>query len=228
MLDPKVPPGKAQSMPVPSPYWGDKLYWYDPAITNHAAMDGKGRVWMSSRFRLPENQPAFCATHPSAALAPQKSSFRQVQYFDPKTRQFKQVNICFDTHHVQFAADKDETLYGNGVFSGAIGWINTRILDETGDEADGAGLVPRLSRSESGRQGRSGRRSSDRRERDLQRHSASERRQRLGRGARPDAGQDHPHRSARRASAKRTSRRSIPRRASSATRRAASTSTRTA
>ena len=139
MLDPKVPPGKSQTMPVPSPYWGDKLYWYDPAITNHAAMDGKGRVWMSSRFRLPENQPAFCATHPSAALAPQKTSFRQVQYFDPRTRQFKQVNICFDTHHVQFAADKDETLYGNGVFSGAIGWINTRILDETGDEAAAQG-----------------------------------------------------------------------------------------
>ena len=139
VLDPKVPPGKAQSMPVPSPYWGEKLYRYDPAITNHAAMDDKGRVWMSSRFRLPENQPAFCATHPSAALAPQKSSFRQVQYFDPKTRQFKQVNICFDTHHVQFAADKDQTLYGNGVFSGAIGWINTRILDETGDEAAAQG-----------------------------------------------------------------------------------------
>jgi hypothetical protein len=137
VLDPKVPPGKAQSMPVPSPYWGDRLYWFDPAITNHAAMDAKGRVWMSSRFRRPEDQPAFCGTHPSAALAPQKNSFRQVQYFDPKTRQFKQVNICFDTHHVQF--DKDETLYGNGVFSGAIGWINTRILDETGDEAKAQG-----------------------------------------------------------------------------------------
>ena len=31
------------------------------------------------------------------------------------------------------------TLYGNGVFSGAIGWINTRILDETGDEAKAQG-----------------------------------------------------------------------------------------
>ena len=39
---------------------------------------------------------------------------------------------------MQFA-DKDETLYGNGVFSGAIGWINTRILDETGDEATAQG-----------------------------------------------------------------------------------------
>ena len=133
VLDPKVPPGKAQSMPVPSPYWGEQLYWYDPAITNHAAMDSKGRVWMSSRFRLPENQPAFCATHPSAALAPQPQSFRQIQYFDPKTREFKQVDICFDVHHVQFAKDADETLYGNGPFSGAIGWVRTRVLDQTGD-----------------------------------------------------------------------------------------------
>ena len=139
VLDPKTPPGKAQSMPFPSPYWGDKLYWYDPAIANHAAMDSKGRVWMSARFRIPENQPNFCATHPSAALAPQPRSFRQVQYYDPATRQFKQVNTCFDTHHVQFASDKDETLYGNGVFSGAIGWVKTRVLDETGDEAAAQG-----------------------------------------------------------------------------------------
>ena len=139
VLDPNVPPGKAQSMPVPSPYWGEKLYWFDPAITNHAAMDSKGRVWMSSRFRMPENQPAFCATHPSAALAPQPQSFRQIQYFDPRTRQFKQVNICFDVHHVQFAKDQDETLYGNGPFSGAIGWVRTRVLDETGDEGAAQG-----------------------------------------------------------------------------------------
>ena len=133
VLDPKVPPGKAQSMPVPSPYWGEQLYWYDPAITNHAAMDSKGRIWMSSRFRLSENQPAFCASHPSAALAPQPQSFRQIQYFDPKTQQFTQVDICFDVHHVQFANDADETLYGNGPFSGAIGWVRTRVLDETGN-----------------------------------------------------------------------------------------------
>jgi hypothetical protein len=139
VLDPETPPGKAQSMPRPSPYWGDELYWYDPAITNHAAMDSKGRVWMSSRFRRPEDQPDFCADHPSAALAPQPMSFRQVQYFDPDTQTFHQVNICFDTHHVQFAADADETLYANGVFGGGITWVNTRVLDETGDEAAAQG-----------------------------------------------------------------------------------------
>lgn len=139
VLDPNVPPGKPQSMPAPSPYWGDELYWYDPAITNHAAMDSKGRVWMSSRFRLPEDQPEFCATHPSAALSPQPTGFRQIQYFDPETKRFHQVNTCFDTHHVQFAADADETIYSNGVFSGAIGWVKTRVLEETGDVAQAQG-----------------------------------------------------------------------------------------
>src|SRR5690606_36434487 len=76
VLDPDIPPGKAQDMPKPSPYWGEELYWYDPAISNHAAMDSKGRVWMSSRFRQPEDQPDFCADHPSAELAPQPTSFR--------------------------------------------------------------------------------------------------------------------------------------------------------
>ena len=53
--------------------------------------------------------------------------------YDPKTQQFKQVDICFDVHHVQFASDADETIYGNGPFSGAIGWVNTRKLEATGD-----------------------------------------------------------------------------------------------
>jgi len=152
VLDPETPPGKPQSMPRPSPYWGNELYWYDPAITNHAAMDSKGRVWMSSRFRKPEDQPAFCADHPSAALAPMPTSFRQIQYYDPATKTFHQVDICFDTHHVQFADDEDETIYANGVFSGGIGWVKTRVLDETGDLAAAQGwCLPYFDVNEDGR-----------------------------------------------------------------------------
>lgn len=139
VLEEGIPSGKPQSMPKPSPYWGEELYWYDPAISNHAAMDSKGRVWMSSRFRKPESQPDFCADHPSAALAPQATSFRQMQYFDPATQTFHQVDICFDTHHVQFAEDEDETIYGNGVFTGGIGWVKTKVLEETGDLAAAQG-----------------------------------------------------------------------------------------
>ena len=88
--------------------------------------------------------------------------------------------------------------------------------------------MPRLSRPESGRQGRSRGRSADRRERHLQRHPAPERRQRLGRRTWPDARQDPPDRSQDlRGRSLRAAIRS-GRRASSATHRAASTSIRTA
>ena len=33
---------------------------------------------------VPEDQPSFCANHPSAALAPQPRNFRQIQYYDPQ------------------------------------------------------------------------------------------------------------------------------------------------
>ena len=58
---------------------------------------------------------------------------------DPRTKKFAQVDICFSTHHVQFASDDDETLYANGVGSSAIGWIKTKVLDRTGDEAAAQG-----------------------------------------------------------------------------------------
>jgi hypothetical protein len=139
VLDPETPFGKAQTMPVPSAYWGSELYWDSRAIPNHAAMDSQGRVWMSGRFRTPQDQPEFCRAHPSATLAPMETGFRQMQYFDPETREFHQVDICFDTHHVAFANDADETIYGNGPFAGAIGWVKTRVLEETGDVAAAQG-----------------------------------------------------------------------------------------
>ena len=161
VLDPKVPPGKPQSMPVPSPYWGNELYWFDPAITNHAAMDSKGRVWMSSRFRLPENQPAFCADHPSAALAPQASELPA----DAVLRS-EDAAVQAGRHLLRHAPravrdDADETLYGNGVFSGAIGWVNTRVLDETGDDGAAQGWCRRY-RSTSTQDGEDRSRTSDR------------------------------------------------------------------
>jgi hypothetical protein len=139
VLDPKVPAGKAQSMPVPSPYWGDKLYWFDSRDHQSRGDGQQGSRLDVIAVPRPRKSTCVCATHPSAALAPQPRSFRQIQYFDPRTRQFKQVNICFDVHHVQFANDQDETLYGNGPFSGAIGWVKTRVLDQTGDEGAAQG-----------------------------------------------------------------------------------------
>ncbi len=128
---------KPQSMMEPSPYWGDELYWSDPANPNHMAMDNKGRVWITSRFRPEMKEPDYCKQGSDlywAKLAPLNKSFRQFSYYDPKTRKFTFVNTCFDTHHAMFAGDKDETIYSNGVRGGTIGWVKTRVLDETHDE----------------------------------------------------------------------------------------------
>jgi hypothetical protein len=133
------PPNKAQSMPQPSPYWGSQIYWTDPANPNHGALDEKGRVWFTSRFRDPVDQPAYCSTHPSMALSPLTRSRRQLTYFDPKTRKFTYVDICFDTHHMRFGNDPDRTLYANARGADVVGWVKTRVLDETGDEAKAQG-----------------------------------------------------------------------------------------
>jgi hypothetical protein len=129
-----VPAGKSQKMLEPSPYWGSELYWNDPAIPNHLAIDSKGRIWMSARFRKPENQPEFCKQgNQYAQLQPLETNFRELEYYDPKTRKFSFVDVCFDSHHVQIGTDPDETIYSNGPFGGTVNWLKIKVLDETGD-----------------------------------------------------------------------------------------------
>jgi hypothetical protein len=129
-----IPPGKVQSMPEPSPYWGKQLYWYDPATPTNMAIDSKGRVWMPARFRKPENQPAFCkegSSLPWAKMQPIPRGWRQMEYYDPKTRQFTMVDTCFDNHHVTIS--DDEVVYGSGSRTGDIGWVDIKVWDATHD-----------------------------------------------------------------------------------------------
>ncbi len=135
-------PGTANKppvMPQPSPYWGTQVYWDDPANPNNGTLDELGRVWIAAKFRNPTAQPAFCATHPSFALSPLNRSRRQLEYYDPKTRKFTFVDVCFDTHHVRFANDADRTIYANARGADVVGWVKTRVLDETGDVAKAQG-----------------------------------------------------------------------------------------
>ena len=133
--DADTPPQKPQTMPRPSPYWGEEIYWTDPSAPNNLMMDSRGRVWFAATIRPIGRQPAACAaTHPSAALAPLKESRRHAGFYDPATGQFTLIDTCFDTHHVRFGSDADETVYFNGIRGGTIGWIRTRELDRTGDQ----------------------------------------------------------------------------------------------
>ena len=141
--DPSTPPAKPQSMPQPSPYWGEQIYWTNPAKPHNPMMDAQARVWMTSAGRPPDN-PDHCragSSNPFAAYAPIDRSGSQVSVYDPKTDQVSLIDTCFGTHHLQFAEDADDTLYFSG--GGAVvGWLKTRVWDLTGDAIAAQGWCP--------------------------------------------------------------------------------------
>src|SRR5712691_4069733 len=144
--DPGMPlslgPGHAatEKPAMPSPYWGDRQIW-DTRVNNHNMMiDKKGRVWLSATVRGVDN-PAFCkegSDHPSAKLFPLKESRRQLAMLDPKTMKYTFVDTCFGTHHLQFGFDANDTLWTSGG-GPVVGWLNTKLFDETGDAAKAQG-----------------------------------------------------------------------------------------
>jgi len=147
--DPHMPealgPGHAAGLkPLqPSAYWGDEKIW-DTRANNHNSMfDKEGRLWLAASVRGTDN-PDFCrkgSDHPSAKVFPLDRSSRQVTMLDPKTMKYTFVDTCFGTHHLQFGYDADDTLWLSGTGQVA-GWINTRLLEETGDAARAQGWSP--------------------------------------------------------------------------------------
>ncbi|MGE5216001.1 MAG: carboxypeptidase regulatory-like domain-containing protein, partial [Chloroflexota bacterium] len=135
-------PGHAASDKImqPSPYWGSEKIW-DTKINNHNGMfDKKGRVWFAARFR-DANNPDFCkkgSDQPSAKLFPLERTNRQITMYDPKTGKYTYVDTCFQTHHLQFGYDANETLWTSGGGQ-VVGWINSKMFDETGDIAKSQG-----------------------------------------------------------------------------------------
>ena len=119
--------------------------------------DEKGRVWFTSVIRPPEN-PAFCkegSDHPSAKLFPLNRSGRQLAMYDPETKKFTLIDTCFGTHHLQFAEDANHTLWtSSGGGGDVVGWLNTKMFDETHDEAEIAGLDGAGARHQRQRQAR--------------------------------------------------------------------------
>jgi len=140
--DPKTPSSGDDKVAAASAFWGEEAIWHSQANVHNPMFDEKGRVWITSRIR-PSDNPAFCkegSSHPSAVLFPLKSSGRQLAVYDPKTKQVTLIDTCFSTHHLVFAEDANNTLWtSSGGGGGAVGWLNTKMLDETHDEEKSQG-----------------------------------------------------------------------------------------
>ena len=140
LRDPKTPP-VPPTMPQASPYWGEEPIWTSRTSAHSFAMDGQGRVWTAQKIR-PNETPEFCrpgSSHPSAALFPVNESGRQVSVYDPRSKQFTLVDLCFATHHLAFAEDANNTLWFCSGGGEVVGWLNTKLFDETKDEAKSQG-----------------------------------------------------------------------------------------
>ena len=128
-----------------SPYWGDEAIWDSQSNIHNPMLDEKGRVWLTHRIRT-NNNPAFCkagSDHPAAKAFPIAASGRQLSMYDPKTGQFTYVDTCFGTHHLQFAADANNTLWTSGGGQ-VIGWLDRKLFEETGDAAKAQGWTPMI------------------------------------------------------------------------------------
>jgi hypothetical protein len=144
--DPKTPSESEVPMFAASPYFGDEKIWDGQTSPHSLYFDEKSRIWYAARIR-PAANPDFCkkgSDHPSAKVFPLEQSGRQITMYDPKTEKFVMVNTCFPTHHVQFGFDANNTLWASagGPASGAAGWVNVKMLEETGDEVKSQGWTP--------------------------------------------------------------------------------------
>ena len=130
-------------MYAPSPFWGTERIWNSQTSVHNPMFDEKERVWLTARIRPPAN-PAFCkkgSDHPSAKLFPVERAGRHLAIYEPKTKKFTLIDTCFSTHHLVFAEDANNTLWlsSGGAGSGILGWLNTKMFDETGDEQKSQG-----------------------------------------------------------------------------------------
>ncbi len=142
-------PGHAASdrQVAPSPYWGSELIWNTRTNNHNAMFDRHGRVWFAARGR-PGKNPEFCqkgSDHPSAKVFPVATSQRQLSMLDPKTMKYTFIDTCFQTHHLQFGYDKNDTLWtSSGGGTGVVGWLNLKMYEETGDAARSQGWTPMI------------------------------------------------------------------------------------
>jgi hypothetical protein len=127
----------------PSPYFGEEQLWTATNSPHNLMMDEKGRVWVTSAIRS-KADPAYCKEGSNNIFAkndPLDVSIRQLSMYDPETKKWIMIDTCFGTHHLQFAQDKDNTLFFSGE-EGAVGWVNTRLYEETHDEQAAQGWCP--------------------------------------------------------------------------------------
>jgi hypothetical protein len=154
LRDPEGMPSSALANPVfaASPYFGREQVWDSRWNAHSPVMDQEGRIYFTAQTRSPKDVPAYCGKDSklrSAQLYPLTDkpegfvqNARQAAVYDPKTKTFSFIDTCFGTQHLNFAEDKDNTLWFSTNLQGknaVVGWVDTAKYWQTGDAAAAQG-----------------------------------------------------------------------------------------
>jgi hypothetical protein len=141
---PGTPMAEPEEVLEPSPYWGNEPVAISHATAHSVMMDSKGRLWTAAATRDRGN-PDYCkkgSSDASAMVLPLANSSRQTNYYDPKTGQWTLVDLCTSTQHLMFAEDANNTLWFSNPGGDNVGWLNTKMYDETHDAQKSQGWTP--------------------------------------------------------------------------------------
>jgi len=141
---PGTPMAEPEELLEPSPYWGNEPVAISHATAHSLMMDSKGRVWTAAATRERAN-PDFCKKGSSleaAMVLPLANSGRQTNVYDPKTGKWELVDMCSSTQHLMFAEDAGSTLWFSNPGGDNVGWLNTKVWDETHDAQKAGGWTP--------------------------------------------------------------------------------------
>jgi hypothetical protein len=153
----KLPIFSEEEVFYDSLYWGTETkgagYRRDPMNSGPSMMDTKGRTWftMPTRLHIPDyctatsNNP-FAKNYPlvDVSLKRVRNQIAGLDYWDPATGKFTSIDTCFGGGHTAFANDKDETIYVTARGVQGLGWVKTRVWDQTHDMEKSQGWCPAI------------------------------------------------------------------------------------
>ncbi|HSZ18378.1 MAG TPA: carboxypeptidase-like regulatory domain-containing protein [Candidatus Acidoferrum sp.] len=141
---PGTPMAEPEEVLEPSPYWGNEPVAISHATAHSLMMDSQGRIWTAAATRPREN-PDYCkkgSSLESAMVLPLANSSRQTNFYDPKTGKWTLVDMCSSSQHLMFGEDANSTLWFSNPGGDNVGWLNTKMYDETHDSEKSQGWTP--------------------------------------------------------------------------------------
>ena len=125
---PRRPTPRTMTFPILRPI-GAEAIWNSQTSIHNPMFDEKGRVWLTTRVRAPEQcrpSASRARNHPSAKLFPLKSSGRQLAVYDPATKKFTPIDTCYA--HPPSAVRQARTGSGPAAAGRCVGWFDTKDL----------------------------------------------------------------------------------------------------